>query len=86
MCRYLNEYMYTAILIRLDKPKTGGASAPLAPLSTPLPGQVECYTDLEFMEKLGAGGYGAVSKGRWISRNKIVAIKTSINFIEREVG
>ena len=40
-------------------------------------GRVEHYSDLEFMEKVGAGGYGAVSKGRWISRKKIVAIKTS---------
>ena len=47
---------------------------------------VECYSDLEFMEKLGAGGYGAVSKGRWISKDKIVAIKTVLEFDEREVS
>ena len=33
------------------------------------------FSDLEFMEKLGSGGSGTVSKGRWISKNKIVAIK-----------
>jgi len=53
------------------------------------PGQVtgvEHYSDLEFMEKVGGGGYGTVSKGRWISRNKIVAIKTLIVFDQREVN
>jgi len=55
----------------------------------PEPGQltrVEHYSDLEFMEKVGGGGYGTVSKGRWISRDKIVAIKTLIVFDEREVN
>ena len=33
------------------------------------------FSDLEFMEKLGSGGSGTVSKGRWISKDKIVAIK-----------
>ena len=55
----------------------------------PEPGQltqVEHYYDLEFMEKVGGGGYGMVWKGRWISRDKIVAIKTLIVFDEREVN
>ena len=60
------------------------------PLHSPAkPGQVtqvEHYSDLEFMEKVGGGGYGTVSKGRWISRDKIVAIKTLIVFDEREVN
>jgi len=43
------------------------------------------YSDLEIMEKVGSGGYGTVSKGRWISKNKVVAIKTMVELEEREV-
>ena len=43
------------------------------------------YSDLEFMEKTGIGGFGAVSKGRWISENKIVAIKTLMELDDSEV-
>ena len=43
------------------------------------------YSDLEILEKVGSGGFGTVSKGRWISRNKIVAIKTMTELKEREV-
>ena len=43
------------------------------------------YSDLEIMEKVGSGRFGSVSKGRWISRNKIVAIKTMTELEEREV-
>ena len=28
------------------------------------------FSDLEFQEKVGGGGFGTVSKGRWISKNK----------------
>ena len=31
--------------------------------------------DLEFMDNVGAGSFGKVWKGRWKSKNKIVAIK-----------
>ena len=43
------------------------------------------YSDLEIMEKVGSGGFGTVSKGRWISKNKVVAIKTMVELEEREV-
>ena len=43
------------------------------------------YSDLEFKEKVGSGGFGTVSKGRWISKNKIVAIKMLMDVEEREV-
>ena len=58
---------------------------PGVPAGSPKPSQVERYSDLEFMEKVGAGGFGAVSRGRWIPADKIVAIKTSMEFDEREV-
>jgi len=44
------------------------------------------FSDLEFKEKVGGGGFGTVSKGRWISKNKTVAIKTIVVLDEREVG
>ena len=42
------------------------------------------YSDLEFKEKVGSGGFGTVSKGRWISKNKIVAIKVMVELEKRE--
>ena len=44
------------------------------------------FSDLEIKEKVGGGGFGTVSKGRWISKNKIVAIKTIVELDEREVS
>ena len=44
------------------------------------------FSDLEFKEMVGSGGFGTVSKGRWISENKIVAIKTMVVLDEREVS
>ena len=44
------------------------------------------YSDLEIKEKVGSGGFGTVSKGRWISKNKTVAIKTIVELDEREVS
>ena len=44
------------------------------------------YSDLEIKQKVGSGGFGTVSKGRWISKNKIVAIKVLMDFKEREVN
>ena len=44
------------------------------------------YSDLEFKEVVGSGGFGTVSKGRWMSENKVVAIKTMIVLDEREVS
>jgi len=43
------------------------------------------YSDLEIMDKVGSGGSGTVSKGRWISKNKIVAIKVMVELEKREV-
>ena len=48
-------------------------------------GSIE-FSDLEFMENVGIGGYGTVSKGRWISKNKVVAIKMTWELSEREVS
>jgi len=42
-------------------------------------------SDLEFIEKVGSGGFGSVWKGQWISRQKIVAIKILTDIDEREV-
>jgi len=44
------------------------------------------FSDLEFKEKVGGGGFGTVSKGQWIFKNKTVAIKTIVVLDEREVG
>ena len=44
------------------------------------------YSDLKIMERVGTGGFGTVSKGRWISENKIVAIKTMMVLDDREVS
>ena len=43
------------------------------------------YSDLKIMETVGCGGFGTVSKGRWISENKIVAIKSTA-LDDREVN
>ena len=43
-------------------------------------------SDLEFMEKVGSGGFGSVWKGWWKSNKKTVAIKTLVDIDEREVG
>ena len=37
------------------------------------------------MDNVGAGGFGQVWKGRWKSKNKIVAIKKVMDLEEREV-
>jgi len=42
-------------------------------------------SDLEFIEKVGSGGFGSVWKGQWISKQKIVAIKILTDIDEREV-
>jgi len=45
------------------------------------------FSDLNIMEMVGSGGFGAVYKGRWISKNKIVAIKNVMTVLEeREVS
>ena len=44
------------------------------------------YSDLEFKETVGSGGFGTVFKGRWISQNKTVAIKMMMVLVEREVS
>jgi len=44
------------------------------------------YSDLKIMERVGSGRFGTVSKGRWISENKIVAIKTMMVLDDREVS
>ena len=52
----------------------------------PEPADQVKYSDLEFGEKVGLGGFGSVSKGRWKSREMVVAIKTLNVFDEREVS
>ena len=44
------------------------------------------YSDLEIKEKVGHGGSGTVSKGRWISKNMTVAVKISMELVEKEVS
>lgn len=43
--------------------------------------------DIQTMEFIGAGSYGTVRKGKWISQNKLIAIKRlpTINPNEREI-
>ena len=43
------------------------------------------FSDLEFKENVGSGGFGTVFKGRWVSQNKTVAIKMMMVLVEREV-
>jgi len=42
-------------------------------------------SDLNFVQKVGSGGFGSVWRGQWISRRRIVAIKTMIDIDEGEV-
>ena len=42
-------------------------------------------SDLEFIEKVGSGGFGSVWKGQWMSKQKIVAIKILMDMDEKEV-
>ena len=45
------------------------------------------FSDLNITEMVGSGGFGTVYKGRWISKNKIVAIKKVMTLLEeREVS
>lgn len=41
--------------------------------------------DLDFFERLGEGAAGTVYRGRWASKEKIVAIK-KLNIVEDEVN
>lgn len=34
------------------------------------------YSDLEIKERVGAGGFATVCKGKWKSKNMTVALKT----------
>lgn len=74
----------------LPTPQRGPVISP--PSSQPSPslkkfGLVEIeFSDLEFEGKVGSGGFGTVSKGRWISKNDIVAIKVLVELEEREVS
>jgi len=43
------------------------------------------YSDLQFLDPLGEGGFGMVYKGMWKSRNIFVAIKKQNIINEREV-
>ena len=42
------------------------------------------FSDLEFGEKVGSGGFGTVFKGRWKSKGMDVAIKRLQNRIRKE--
>ena len=41
-------------------------------------------SDLEFIEKVGSGGFGSVWKGQWISKQKIVAIKILMDMDDKK--
>ena len=43
------------------------------------------FSDLEFFEKLGGGAAGSVYRGRWKSKNMVVAIKKLL-VLEKEVS
>ena len=42
------------------------------------------FSDLEFGEKVGSGGFGTVFKGRWKSKGLEVAIKRLQTHIRKE--
>jgi len=44
------------------------------------------YTDLEFVEMVGSGGFGQVWKGKWKSNERTVAIKKTPALEKREVS
>ena len=45
------------------------------------------YSDLEWVERVGSGGFGEVFKGQWKSKDKPVAIKKfKFGEMEREVS
>lgn len=48
-------------------------------------GKLILFSDLEFMEKVGGGGFGEVWRGRWKSKKRIVAIKKFKELEKREV-
>jgi len=48
-------------------------------------GKLILFSDLEFMEKVGGGGFGEVWKGRWKSKKRIVAVKKFKELEKREV-
>ena len=41
-------------------------------------------SDLEFIEKVGSGGFGSVWKGQWMSKQKIVAIKILMDMDDKK--
>lgn len=43
------------------------------------------FSDLEFIELVGSGGFGEVWKGKWKSRERTVAIKKCNDLEKREV-
>ena len=42
------------------------------------------YSDLEFGERVGGGGFGTVYKGQWKPRGLEVAIKRAMNVVKKE--
>jgi len=48
-------------------------------------GKLILFSDLEFIEKVGGGGFGEVWKGRWKSKKRIVAVKKFKELEKREV-
>ena len=44
------------------------------------------YSDLEFVEMVGSGGFGQVWKGKWKSNKRTVAIKKTPALEKREVS
>ena len=43
------------------------------------------FSDLEFYEKLGDGASGSVYRAKWLSKDKIVAVKKLLQNVDSEV-
>ena len=44
------------------------------------------FSDLEFFERLGGGATGTVYRAKWISKDRIVAVKKMTQILEKEVN
>ena len=44
------------------------------------------YSELDFVQRVGGGGFGEVWRGRWKPKHRVVAIKTFKELEKREVS